>query len=385
MGLSVSFNIRFDPVTSNSRKSMSELLSTPLTRWHETAGARMAPFAGYNMPIQYTGILDEHHHTRTRASAFDTCHMGEFELRGPDVAADLERLLTQRIATLKTGRCRYGFLCNEAGGVIDDLTSYKRADNHYFLVVNAGTRAADAAHIQKHLSPGTEFTDLSPNRAKIDIQGPDARKLVEAALNQELPTLPYFGFADAELAGIPMTVSRTGYTGEWGYEFYLPDDAAEGFWQTLLDPGDIRPAGLGARDTLRLEMGYALYGHELNEGLTPVAATGGAFIDLDKDFIGKDAMDKQPARRLAGLQLASKRAARAHDPVVCDGTVVGEVTSGSVAPSLGVAVAMAYVDDDALKGDAELAIEVRGKALPCSVVELPFYKDGTARRKKKSN
>jgi len=360
---------------------MSELLHTPLTAWHEAAGARMAPFAGYNMPIQYTGILDEHAHTRTHASAFDTGHMGEFDLRGPNAAADLEGLLTQRIATLKTGRCRYGFLCNEAGGVIDDLTSYKRADDHYFLVVNAGTREADAAHITAHLSADTVFTDLSPNRAKIDIQGPDARALVESALGQDLPDLPYFGFVDAELGGVPMTVSRTGYTGEWGYEFYLPDAAAEDFWNTLLAPGDIRPAGLGSRDTLRLEMGYALYGHELDPSRSPVAATGGAFVDLDKDFIGKDAMDRQPARRLVGLQLASKRAARAHDPVVCNGEVVGEVTSGSVAPSLGVAVAMAYIDADKL--DAELAIEVRGKPLACTRVDLPFYKDGTARRKKK--
>lgn len=349
----------------------------------------MAPFAGYNMPIQYDGILEEHHHTRTAASAFDTGHMGEFELRGPTAEADLERLLTMRVGAksgpsklsgIRPGRCRYGYLCNEAGGVMDDLTCYRRSADHFFLVVNAGTRLADAAHIQAHLSPETTFRDLSPNRAKIDVQGPRSQALVEAAIGEPLPKLRYFGFADATLAGIPMTVSRTGYTGEWGYEFYLPDEAAIPFWERLLAPGDIKPAGLGARDTLRLEMGYALYGHELDADRSPVAAAGGAFIDMDKSFVGKEAMDREPKRQLVGLKLESRRAGRAGDLVKVGEEIVGDVTSGSLSPSLGVAIAMAYVDVDAIRAEGPFHIDVRGKALPCTLVDLPFYTEGTARR-----
>ncbi|MFT5497203.1 MAG: aminomethyltransferase [Kiritimatiellia bacterium] len=363
---------------------MSEqLLKTPLHDVHLAAGARMGPFGGWDMPIQYAGILHEHHHTRTHASIFDTCHMGEFDLQGPTAQADLENLLTMNVATIREGQCRYGFMLNDEGGVIDDLTCYRRSADHFFLVVNAGTRGGDAAWIQAHLSPDTQFRDLSPHRTKIDVQGPEAREAVEATFGP-LPDLGYFRFVDIELGGIPMTLSRTGYTGEWGYEFYFDADPAIQVWNLLVDGGLIQPAGLGARDTLRLEMGYSLYGSELNAQLTPAAATGGGFIHMKKDFIGKAAVAQElehPTRRLAGLLLDSKRAARAHDLVVMNGKTVGEVTSGSVAPSLDRAVALAYVDADLAALDTELAISVRGKELKAVVTPLPFYENGTARKK----
>jgi len=366
---------------------MTDNQKTPLFDIHSELGAKLAPFAGWDMPIQYEGILAEHFWTRNEASIFDTCHMGELELRGPTAEADLEKLLTLRVKTIKEGQCRYGFLLNESGGVIDDLTCYRRGPEHFFLVVNAGTREADVAWIQSHLSADTQFTDLSPTRAKLDVQGPKAKACIEATLGESLPELGYFKFTDHNLAGIPMTISRTGYTGEWGYEFYFDANHAADFWNKLTASGTIKPAGLGARDTLRLEMGYALYGHELSEQSSPVGVTGGSFISFRKDFIGHDICQQDlealeggesaEPRKLVGLKLESKRAARAHDTVVSGGQVVGEVTSGSVSPSLNVAIAMALVDATAC--NQELAISVRGKELPCQVVELPFWGEGSAR------
>jgi len=345
----------------------------------------MAPFAGWDMPIQYEGILAEHEWTRRHASIFDTCHMGEFEVEGAQAEEDLEHLVTQSVSTIKDGQCRYGFLLRDDGGVIDDLTVYRRSNERFFLVVNAGTLQEDAAWIRSHLSEGTTFTDRSEALAKLDVQGPSAKAVMESILGEALPDLGYFRFTDWHLADMACTVSRTGYTGEWGYELYFPAQHTERIWQKLTESGEIKPAGLGARDTLRLEVGYSLYGHELTAEATPVAATRGMFMNMDKDFIGKNAvlrdMEQGVPRYLAALQLETKRAARAHDKVLCEGRAVGEVTSGALAPSLGVAVALAYVEADQCEKGTRLDVEVRGKPLPATVVDLPFYKDGTARAK----
>lgn len=345
----------------------------------------MAPFGGWDMPIQYEGILAEHHATRRAAAVFDTCHMGEFELRGPDAERDLERLLTLRVSNLRDGQCRYGYLLQDEGGILDDLTCYRFGPDRFWLIVNAGTRESDAAWIRRHLSPGTQFDDLTLRTGKLDVQGPDSRAAIERAFGATLPDLKYFHFAGSELGGIPFTVSRTGYTGEWGYELYFPRDQTVRVWDQLLAAG-VRPAGLGARDTLRLEVGYPLYGHELGPDRTPIAASRGAFVDVSKDFIGKDAvardLDAGCSHYLAGLQLEGKRAARAGDTVLLDGEPVGAVTSGSLAPSLGVAVALAYVDASLCHPGQPLQVESRGTALKGVIVELPFYKEGTARRAK---
>lgn len=358
-------------------------MRTPLYDVHVSLGARMAPFAGWDMPIQYEGIVVEHQHTRTKASIFDTCHMGEFELRGPTAEPDLERLLTQRVDTLRDGQCRYGYLLREDGGVLDDLTVFRRADNHFFLVVNAGTLAGDKTWIRDHLSAETVFEDLSPDRAKLDIQGPESRRLLEESLGGPLPDLGYFRFVDEELAGVPCTLSRTGYTGEWGYEIYFPVEHTVSLWRRFTESGLIRPAGLGARDTLRLEVGYPLYGHELSREQTPIAAAQGLFIDSDKDFIGREAvahdLETGVPRHLVGLRLESRRAAREGDEVRFGGRSVGAVTSGSLAPSLGVAVALAYVDRELAEDGTQLQIFSRGKDLPATVVKPPFYRNGSAR------
>ena len=361
-------------------------MKTPLFDIHVALKARMAPFGGWDMPIQYEGILAEHEQTRKRSAIFDICHMGEFELKGPTAEKDLERLLTQNVATIKQGQARYGYLLQDDGGVIDDLTCYRLGPEHFFLVVNAGTRQGDADWIRARLSPTTRFEDISDATGKLDIQGPTSREDIEKIAGTKLPDLKYFFSTECELLGTKCLLSRTGYTGEWGYEIYYPISETVRLWETFTRGGLIKPAGLGARDTLRLEVAYPLYGHELGTDRTPVAAARGMFMDLNKDFVGKPACARDVAngcaRYMAGLKLDSKRAARAHDKVVQGGREVGEVTSGSLAPSLGIAVALVYLDAALCVPGTAVEIAVAGgKTLPATVVELPFYKEGTARKK----
>lgn len=352
---------------------------TPLYAQHIKLGARMGEFGGWDMPIQYAGILQEHEQTRGNASVFDICHMGEFALSGPTAVIDLEKLLTCNVKTLEIGQVRYGFMLNDDGGVIDDLTCYRMGVDRYMLVVNAGTAEKDAEWIKSHTSTNTQFVDLSSSMAKLDVQGPKSREVLEQVLGTGLPDLGYFRFFEHN----DWLISRTGYTGEWGYEIYLPPEAVVEFWNNLLEHDLCEPGGLGARDTLRLEMGYPLYGHELSESRTPVSFSRGAFIDMGKEFIGKENVQADladPEELLVGLRFDSKRAAREHAKVYYKGVEVGEVTSGSVAPSLGVAVAMALVEADFAEPDRELQVETRGKQFPATVVELPFYHKGTARK-----
>lgn len=355
---------------------------TALHSQHLKLGARMGEFGGWDMPIQYAGILQEHEQTRTKASVFDICHMGEFELSGASALRDLEQLITCNVGTLRVGQVRYGFMLNEDGGTIDDMTCYRLDQDRFMLVVNAGTAAKDAEWIGGRLSAGTQFSDLSASMGKLDVQGPMSREVIEDVFGCNLPDLGYFRFREFEALDASCIISRTGYTGEWGYEIYLPNEAVPRLWERLVAHERCAPGGLGARDTLRLEMGYPLYGHELSESRTPIPTARGAFINMEKEFNGKsrvaDDLDHPPAF-LVGLKFDSKRAAREHDKVYFDGVEVGEVTSGSVAPSLGVAVAMAFVKTECADVGLELLVEVRGRQFPAIVVELPFYKEGTAR------
>lgn len=358
-------------------------LQTPLHAKHAALKARMAPFAGWEMPIQYAGILKEHEQTRKAVSVFDTCHMGEFEFTGPDAARALDRLLTQRIETLRVGQARYGYLLREDGGTLDDVICFRLAAERFLLVVNAGTRARDADWIRAHLPAAVGFRDLSDSTGKLDVQGPLARSAVEAAFACRLPDLGYFCCAEMPLGGAPALVSRTGYTGEFGYELYFPAGEAEAFWDRLTGPGGVLPAGLGARDTLRLEMGYPLYGHELSEHSTPAGAARKAFLDLDKPFIGREAVRREiesgRGKRLVGLRFEGRRSARAGDPVHRGGVPAGVLTSGSYAPSLGVAIALASVEPEAAAPGTALSVPIAGATLEAQVVRLPFYERGTAR------
>ena len=355
---------------------------TPLYDEHIALGARMAEFGGWEMPIQYEGILAEHQHTRTKTGLFDICHMGEFELRGPTAEADLENLLTMKVSTLAIGQCRYGFLLDEQGGVLDDLMCYRLGEAHYMLVVNAGTLDGDAAWIQAHLSAETVFIDRSSALAKIDVQGPTARIELEAVLGVKLPNLGYFKAEPVQALGLDILVSRTGYTGELGFELYFPASEAVRIWRALLAHEKIKPIGLGARDTLRLEMGYSLYGHELSRSQTPAATSRGMFIKKEGNFIGREAVMRElaaPSSLLVALQFESKRAARAEDRVFFKGSDVGGITSGSLSPSLGNAVALANIHSDCAERGTVVAVEIRGKQFPATIVSLPFYKEGTAR------
>ena len=356
--------------------------TTPLHREHVALGARMAEFGGWDMPIQYEGILAEHEHTRTKTGLFDICHMGEFELTGPTAVADLERLLTMKVSTLTIGQCRYGFMLNGQGGVIDDLTCYRLGEERYMLVVNAATLEGDAAWICQHVSSTTTFTDLSDGIAKLDVQGRTSRAEMEKVFGKKLPELGYFRAESFRALETEMFVSRTGYTGDWGYEIYFPAAEAVRIWRALLANENIKPVGLGARDTLRLEMGYSLYGHELSLDRSPVATSRGGFIRKEGGFIGEAAVQRDlanPQEFLVALEFDSKRAARSHDKVFSGGAEIGQITSGSVSPSLGKAVALAFVKAGHAAIGNVLDVEIRGKLFPAKVVELPFYRKGTAR------
>jgi len=361
------------------------LKKTALHQEHVALGARMAEFGGWEMPIQYEGILAEHAHTRTKNGLFDICHMGEFELSGSTAVADLEKLLTLNISTLIPGQCRYGFMLDERGGVIDDLTCYRLTEELYMLVVNAATLESDSEWIQQHLSKETVFRDRSNELAKLDVQGPTARADLEKVIGGKLPDLGYFRAERFQGLGTEMLLSRTGYTGEWGYELYFPASEAVRFWRSLLSNENIKPIGLGARDTLRLEMGYSLYGHELSRERTPVATTRSAFLRKEGGYIGEQVVRRDleaVGQRLVALEFDGKRAARAGDQLFASfpsGESLGEVTSGSFSPSLGKAVALAFVNAEFSKPGTVLDVDIRGTPIPAKVVQLPFYKNGTAR------
>ena len=365
-----------------------ELKETPLRELHLAAGARMVPFAGWNMPVQYPeGIIAEHIQTRTAVSVFDICHMGEFEVDGPKAAAELDRLLARPVLDQQPRTCRYNFLLNDAGGVQDDLIVYRLDEDGFFIVVNAATAEHDAEEFRRGLSGDTEFTDVSAETGKLDLQGPKAAEIL-VKLGLKLKDLPgYYRFTDAEVGGIPCLLSRTGYTGELGFELYVTMGDTAALWEMLLRQG-VKPAGLGARDTLRLEMGYPLYGHELDVDSTPVEAGFGAMLKLaelpHRQFVGSTALRvNAPRKHLRGIRLDGRRAARAGMTVQdAAGKVIGTVTSGGFAPSLEGAVAMAWIDAAAASEPGTAVNVDAGKALlPGQVVELPFYTRGTARIK----
>ncbi|MFW5487453.1 MAG: glycine cleavage system aminomethyltransferase GcvT [Desulfovibrio sp.] len=359
---------------------MSTLKTTPLNGWHKEFKAKMVDFAGWEMPVQYTGIINEHNHTREAASLFDICHMGEFFLKGAGAKEGLGKIVSHNLDTLAVGKCRYGFMLNEKGGVLDDLIVYCMAEDEYMLVVNGACEESDFAWCQSHLPHGITFENRSAQTAKIDLQGPKALEALEQALGTSFSHIKYFNFETVEFENAPMIVSRTGYTGELGYEFYLPTDKALSLWESLMSVDFVEPAGLGARDTLRLELGYPLYGQDLDTEHTPMEAGYGFLLGGDNEFIGKDALGNVRQKLLA-LKIEGRRSARHHDKVLTTaGREAGYITSGSIAPSLGHCIALAYVD----VAEAERTrFKIKGARveLDAERTELPFYTKGTARTK----
>ncbi|BCS87149.1 glycine cleavage system aminomethyltransferase GcvT [Pseudodesulfovibrio sediminis] len=358
---------------------METLATTPLTGWHHEAGAKMAPFAGFDMPVQYKGIIVEHKHTREKAGIFDISHMGEFTLSGAGAKDALNTVVSHDLNTLTPGKCRYGFLLNETGGINDDLIIYCLAEDSYMLVVNGACREKDFSHIKNNLSDGLEFTDVSDETAKIDVQGPESLEVLNSLMGSDWNHLKYFNFEEIDQAGFRMIISRTGYTGELGYELYLPADKALEIWEKLAADERVEPIGLGARDTLRLEIGYPLYGQDLDEGHTPKEAGADFFLKKESDYIGKSGL-AEVKESLIPLTIEGRRTARHHDEVYLDGEKVGVVTSGSFAPSLGCCIALAYVRAEYADKDA-FTIKTARVELDAKKTILPFYKDGTARKK----
>lgn len=363
--------------------STASLLKTPLHDWHAAHGGRLVEFGGWSMPVQYSTIVEEHEAVRRRVGLFDIGHMGRLRFDGPAALAWLQRATTNDVSRLRPGRIQYSLLCNDDGGVIDDILVYRLDDEAgYGLVCNASNRPAVLerfAALKGNLD--AELADSTLDTAMIAIQGPSALSTLQSVFDgPKLAELKYYAHAGGQVLGTNASVSRTGYTGEDGFELIVHRDVAEAAWTELLEAGrerGILPCGLGARDTLRFEAGMPLYGHELGPEINPFAAGLGAFVRLDKgDFAGRDALrtvKHHPGAGRVGLALKGKRIARQGAQVLRDGRSVGTVTSGTFSPTLQKPLAMALIAPDAPPIGAELTVDVRGNAEPAVVVALPFY------------
>lgn len=359
------------------------MLQTPLYEWHKAHNAKTAPFAGWDMPIQYEdGILAEHAHTRTQASVFDICHMAQFMVKGSNVTELLKKAVSHNLDTLAVGKCRYGFLLTEQGTVIDDLIVYHLGEDHFFLVVNAGCAEKDFSTLQERLGK-ENIENISPKSGKIDLQGPKSLEVLEAVTKQSFRDLKYFSFTHIDYKGHKILVSRTGYTGELGYELYCPREAVLTLWEDLLGHELVKPAGLGARDTLRLECGLALYGHELNEEHTVAESGLAGMLTSEADYIGKAHAKEIKSEVLVPLKLEGRRTVRNGDLVIKESgsdEAIGTVASGSFAPSLGFAVAFAFVKKE-YADNGSFVLKAGRSEIAAKKTTAPFYTEGTARIK----
>ena len=352
-----------------------EAKSTPLLDRHKALGAYIQQFAGYFMPIYYTRVIEEHNWTRSNVSIFDTSHMGVIEIVGS--AADIDPALTHNLEELDIGRCRYGFLLNVNGGVIDDAIIYRIDTQKWMLVVNASTIDKDLKHLKENVASGVQVTYLDALK-KLDVQGPMAREILRDICGDIVDELKYFRFGYFEFFGENCIVSRTGYTGELGFEIYISSEQIISLWSVLLENPMLKPAGLGARDSLRLEMGYPLYGVDLTEQITPIEACIDNFIDYTKDFCGKESLlqlkDKEK-QNLCFFMCKGKRIARHGCSVILDSQVVGSVTGGTMSPSLGKPIGSAYINKELIKIGQEIILKnERGIELEAQIVDKPFYK-----------
>ncbi len=365
------------------------LARTPLHEEHLRAGGRMVPFAGFEMPVQYRGgIRAEHHAVRERAGLFDVSHMGEFEVRGAEALELTQWLTTNDAGRIEVGQAQYSALCDERGCVLDDLLVY-RLEDRFLLVVNAANRAKDWAWVTRHASRfDCAVRDVSDRTALLALQGPESAGILAELVAVDLEAVGYYRFTTGEVAGAPAMVARTGYTGEDGFELYLDAGDAAGVWRALLEVGvplGLEPAGLGARDTLRLEMGYALYGNDLDEEHTALESGLGWVVRPGKgDFSGREALVRQKARgiprRLVGLRLTERGFPRPGYPIVAEGEVAGTLTSGTVSPSLGEGIAMGYLPTPLAAPGTRVAVRIRATDVPARVVRTPFHRHGSIRR-----
>lgn len=371
---------------AQSHDSTPALKRTPLHDVHVALGAKMVPFAGYEMPVQYpTGVLGEHKAVRTSVGLFDVSHMGEFLVRGPQALDLVNHVTTNNASTLQEGQAQYSAIVNEEGTFLDDCLVYRLADQ-YLLVVNASNAERDLAHIRSHAGRfDAEVEDVSDATGLLALQGPLAQEVLARHTDAALGDIQYYHFVVGTVAGMDdVIISRTGYTGEDGFELYLPADAAVTVWNALTAGGDVVPAGLGARDTLRLEMGMSLYGNDIDETINPYEANLGWIVKLAKgDFVGREALarikEAGPRRRLVGFTFDERAIPRHGYPVFYQGEPSGVVGSGAMSPSLGIPIGMAYLPAGANAEGTQFEVEIRGKRVPARVVKPPFYKEASHR------
>ncbi|GAM09152.1 aminomethyltransferase [Geobacter sp. OR-1] len=362
---------------------MAQLRETPLIQKHTELGALIAPFGGWNMPIQYEGIIAEHRWCRQKAALFDICHMGEFLYRGDIVSGGLDDVFTFSVAAIPVGRSKYGFLLNEQGGIIDDLIVFRLASDEAMIVVNAATAENDFKIISSRLKDPSLITDISAATGKLDIQGPLSRDILTSLFGSEIGTIPYFKFIKTDILGSEAIVSRTGYTGELGYEIFLPAAKVAELWNLIASDPGIKPAGLGARDLLRLEVGYSLYGNDLDETISPLEAGLEMFVNFDKDFVGKDALLRQKAaggqRTRIAFRVGSRRSPRHHYEVWSGEEKAGTVTSGAFSPMLGCGIGLALADPKLAAIGTEITVRHENVSMAAVVCGLPFFDGGSLR------
>jgi aminomethyltransferase len=362
--------------------SQADLKKTPLNAVHRQMGARMVPFGGWDMPVQYSSILEEHRAVRGAAGLFDISHMGEIELRGPDAFAAIQRLVSSDASKLQVGQVQYAALCYDNGTFVDDLTVYKLADDHFMLTVNASNIEKDDAWIRDRVKGRVEVRNISDETALLALQGPKAPAILQPLTPVDLSQIRYYWFRHGQVLDAEAILSRTGYTGEDGFEIYLSPARAETLWWRLLEAGKssgVLPTGLGARDTLRLEAKMALYGNDIDDRHTVLEADLGWIVKFEKGpFIGREALERQRMegirRKLVGIEMMGRGIARSHYPIVKDGREIGEVTSGGPSPTLGKNIGLGYVAIEQAAIGGEVDVLIRGEPVRARIVPTPFYK-----------
>ncbi|MBI3678838.1 MAG: glycine cleavage system aminomethyltransferase GcvT [Acidobacteria bacterium] len=358
------------------------LKQTPLNAVHCQAGAKMVDFGGWNMPVYYTGILEEHRAVRRSVGLFDVSHMGEIEIKGPEAFQLIDFLTPNTVSRLRSGQAQYSALLYEHGGFVDDILVHKVADGHYFLCVNASNQEKDYQHICGHNRFQAQVEFAGERYALLAIQGPRSIETLQKLTRTELAPIKYYHFVDGEIASVPARIARTGYTGEIGFETYLPPEQAPPVWDAVLDAGaefGIKPAGLGARNTLRLEAAMALYGHEITASITPLEAGLGRIVKFDKgEFLGRKALlaqqEKGVTRSLTGFEMTGRGIARDGYEVFLDGAAAGWVTSGGPSPTLNKNIGMCYLPIAHAQPGRTIQIQIRDQPVEAVTRPIPFYK-----------
>jgi len=362
----------------------AELQRTGLYDIHVALGAKIVPFAGFEMPVLYKGIVAEHTAVRERVGIFDVSHMGEVTVKGPRALDFIQKITVNDASVLADGQAQYSAMCYADGGIVDDLLVYKRGDGDYLLVINASNIGKDYAWMQENAIDGAELENVSDSYSLLAVQGPKSIETLAKLTDTDLSAIEYYHFVEGTIAGVETIISRTGYTGEVGFELYIPSDkeSSEKVWNAVIEAGKefgIEPTGLGARDTLRLEMGYSLYGNDIDQTTNPIEAGLGWITKVNKgEFNGREVIarvkEEKPSRKLVAFEMNERAIPRQHYPIAVDGTVVGEVTSGTSSPTLGKGVGLGYVASEHAKVGNTISIMIREKAVPATIVKLPFVK-----------